>query len=142
MSFKVFNIDNVVVIINTDTWDVTKRSRGEFWYSYNNLAAPIEYSIYQKQPETPLVLDQPYTAFQKEKGDTFTDDQELIDYLDDVFNVPPDEVELEFSSSAGNNSLKIDDQRSNELLSDILIEMKRINKHLYFITENDLTKDK
>jgi hypothetical protein len=132
----------VVVVINTETWDVTKRSRGEFWYSYNNLEAPIKYSIYQKQPETPLVLNQPYTEFLKEKGDTFTDDQELIDYLDDVFNVPPNDVDLEFSSSGGDNSLKVNDQLSNELLRGVLLEMKKINKHLYFITENDLTKDK
>jgi hypothetical protein len=140
MSFKVFNIDNIVVIINTDTWDVTKRSRGDIWYSYNNLEAPILYSIYQKQPETPLVLNQPCSSFITEDSSTFTNDKELIDYLDQVFNVPPTEDNLQTVKRGNDYYLKTNDISSEILLNDILEEIKIMNVQLSLITGDEIKR--
>ena len=48
---RIFNDDNFVVIVDTDTWDVTKIAEGQVWYTYNNLEAPLSYSILQRSPE-------------------------------------------------------------------------------------------
>ena len=86
MSFRVYTSGNLVVFTNTATWDVDKLAFNQVWYTYKSDEAPILYSIYQRDPERPLVLDQPYTAFQKADGSGFADDASLQLYLDSLLS--------------------------------------------------------
>lgn len=84
MSYRIFNSDNMLVLINTSTWRVEKLPKNKCWYEYVNTDAPIIYSLYYDVPERDLVLDAEYTAFQKEDGTSFSSDTELMAYLDIV----------------------------------------------------------
>lgn len=142
MSFRVFNKENLVVIVNTDTWDITKRAEGEVWYSYNSLDAPIQYSVYQKQPEKDLILDQDYTKFAKENGDTFLNDLKLQEYLDEVFspNLTLEESNgnESFVERNGDNLLKVTNVKAGDVLKDMLTELKITNFHLSLITDGKI----
>jgi len=87
MSFRIFNSVDLVVIVNTTTFDVEKFEKRGIWYSFNNLVAPILYSIYQRDPERPLVLDQPHTSFLDKNSVGFADDTALQTHLDGLFTV-------------------------------------------------------
>ncbi|MFY0654978.1 MAG: hypothetical protein JXQ96_23305 [Cyclobacteriaceae bacterium] len=82
MSFKIEKIKDLLVITNTDTWEVTKRTYTDVWYKFNNISNPILYSLYQKQPEKDLVLDKLYSDFLDDNGNPFSDDSSFQDYLD------------------------------------------------------------
>lgn len=81
MTWRIFNSENLITFINTTTWSVINKPRGTVWYEYDNSKAPILYSIYQRSPEKKIVLDEPYTAFRDEKGNSFDDDVSLQKYL-------------------------------------------------------------
>ena len=142
---RIFNDDNFVVIVDTDTWDVTKIAEGQVWYTYNNLEAPLSYSILQRSPERPLVLHKDYTQFAKEDGTTFVDDLALQAYLDGVLssNLTPEEQDgkQSFVNPNGDTLLKVADVDAGETLNNILKELKLITFHLSIITENNFTEN-
>ena len=82
MSYRIYNNDNTLVLIDTNTWRVEKLARNKCWYKYIATDAPILYSLYYGHPERDLVLDAPYTYFEKEDGSSFLNDGELQNYLD------------------------------------------------------------
>jgi hypothetical protein len=82
MSYRIYNSKGLFVVVDTVTWEVYKKETTSLWYNYNSIKAPIVYSIYQRDPERPLVLDQSYTEFTTEDGTTFADDAALQNYLD------------------------------------------------------------
>ena len=86
MSFRIFNSVDMVVVIDDSTWEVQKFPLDNIWYQYDNLEAPILYSVYQINPERKLVLEQPYTAFKNSFGDVFDTDVLLQAYLDEVLS--------------------------------------------------------
>ena len=142
---RIFNDNNLAVIIDTDTWEVTKISEGQAWYTYNNLEAPISYTILQRSPERPLVLHKDYTQFAKEDGTTFIDDLTLQAYLDDVFStnltIEEQDGKQSFVNPNGDTLLKVANVDADESLSNILKELKLITFHLSLITENNFTEN-
>src|SRR5210317_793686 len=93
MSYRLYNSGNVLTFINTAYQEtlkddvqfrVEKLPKNKTWYSYNNLDAPILYSVYFDNPERDLVLNAQYGEFQYEDGTTFSSDAELIAYLDNL----------------------------------------------------------
>ena len=94
MGFKVFDNGNLIVFVDTATFDTQKFTNGRIWYRYNPTKAPILYSLYYGDPERPLVLDQPFGKFLTESGSSFNDDVELQNYLDSVLkkNITVDNI--------------------------------------------------
>jgi len=135
MSFRVFNSIDMVVILNDNNWDVEKFEKGGMWYAFNNLEAPILYSIYQRSPERPLILDQPFTAFKDKKGNGFDNDIALQEHLDEVLAAKELEVKLETIPLGKNNLLATRDQGSVELLKEIVIQLRINNLHLSLIND-------
>ena len=140
MSFRVYNSVDMVVILNDVTWDVEKFEKGGIWYSYNNLEAPISYSIMQRSPERPLVLHQPYTEFKDKEGNGFDNDAALQLHLDEVLAAKELDIGLETIPYGSDRLLAVKDEGANELLKGILIELKINNKHLACITGDELTE--
>lgn len=141
---RVFNKENLVVVVDTETWKVTKRAEGTVWYRYVSIESPILYNVYQKDYETPLVLDKDYTKFAKEDGETFVDDLSLQIYLDEVFSPNLTLQERDgsetFASISGSETLRVTDIPTTELLKGIHDELKIIRFHLSTITEDDITE--
>lgn len=127
MSFRIFNSVDMVVLIDTDTWEATVRPIGDIWYRYNKLEAPILYSLYQKIAESPLVLDQPFTEFEDEKGNGFEDDVALQVYLNEVLG-DKENKELDTIKIGGSEVLLVTDRESHKLLCELLEEVKTTNK--------------
>ena len=82
MSYRIYNSGNLLVITNTVTWSVQKFPKNECWYEFVNTDAPITYSIYYKNPERKILLDQPYTNIQNKSGIAYTSDVLLQKDLD------------------------------------------------------------
>jgi hypothetical protein len=141
---RIFNKENLIVIIDTDTWRVTKRAEGDIWYKYNSLDAPILYSIYQKQPEQDLVLDKDYTKFAKENGDAFLDDLTFQSYIDEVFSpnltLEESDGKESFALRNGDTLLKTVSVKQEDILKEMLTELRKMNFHLSVITENNLNE--
>jgi len=140
MSFRIFNSVDLVVIIDTKTFDVEKHPFDTVWYNFNNLAAPILYSIYKKDAERPFLLDQPFTEFQDKNGNGFDNDVILQAYLDDVLGRKEINTKLETVPQGKDNLLLIRDETTNRLLKELLIEMKINNLHLSEITAERFTQ--
>lgn len=136
MSYRIFNSVDLVVVIDTVTWDVQKFPLDNIWYQYNNIEAPILYSIYQIDPERPIILDQPYTAFQDKDGNKFGDDLSLASYLDNVLGRK--EISAEYTVRGNDRYLKTSDISNEILLTDILLELKKINVQLSLITDETI----
>lgn len=95
MSYRLYNSGNVLVFVDTahtiknggtQFW-IQKLPKNKTWYSYDNTAAPILYSVYFDNPERDLIIDAQYGQFQKEDGTVFTSDAELIAYLDKILGL-------------------------------------------------------
>jgi hypothetical protein len=123
----------MVVILNDETWAVEKFEKGGIWYSYNNLEAPIIYTIFQRSPERPLVLHQPYTAFKTKNGSSFNDDVELQDYLDEVL-AAKEVSDLDSVDINGNSHILTTNVEMVCALKEILIELKTMNDQFEILT--------
>ena len=130
---------DMVVIIDDSTWEVEKFEKGGMWYSYNNAEAPIIYTVFQRSPERPLVLHQPYTAFTDERGNGFNNDEALQAHLDEVLAPKEVEFKLETTPHGKDNLLLVRDEDTTEILKDILIELKINNIHLSNINGENFT---
>lgn len=115
MSFRLYNSGHVLVFVNTEhrvnkTGDIQfrfeKLPRNKTWYEYDNLAAPILYSVYFDNPERDLILDTPYTLFQKEDGTSFASDAELIAHLDNVISLLDVAIQDQFTPILSSYFLK------------------------------------
>ena len=84
MSYRVYDSGNMLAFINTDDWRVEKLPRNKCWYEFVNTDAPILYSLYYDNHERKLILNTPYTGFEKEDGTPFDSDSELMSHLDIV----------------------------------------------------------
>ena len=99
MAFKVYKEGDLISVLNTDTWKITKRNYENVWYSYNQMDAPILYSLYQKEYEHPLFLNQPYTNFLDEDGNTFADDVSFQSYLGNILSNGSNSVSTDNSTT-------------------------------------------
>ena len=138
MSFRIFNSVDLVVVIDTTTWEVQKFPLDNIWYQYTATEAPIIYSVYQINPERKLVLDHPYTEFQDVDGCSFSDDIALQAYLDEILGKK--EVSPEYTTRGNDKYLKTSDQSNNTLLCDILKEIKQMNIQLSLITGDEIRR--
>ncbi len=95
MSYRLYNSGNVLVFVDTaytnknggtQFW-TQKLPRNKTWYSYDNTAAPILYSVYYDEPERDLIIDQQYGEFQDKDGNGFANDAALIAYLDKILGL-------------------------------------------------------
>lgn len=84
MSFRIYKEVNALVIVNTVTWRNESHALSQCWFEFVSTEAPIIYSIYKRAPETNLILNQPYTSFTDQFGNSFADDLELQTYLREV----------------------------------------------------------
>lgn len=139
MAYRIYNSVDMVVILNDVTWDVEKFEKGGMFYTYNNLEAPIIYTILQRNPERPLVLHQPYTEFKDKDGNGFDNDSALQLYLDEVLASKEFSVNLDTVSSGRDNILIVRDEKANELLKMILTELRINNLHLTEINGDQFT---
>jgi hypothetical protein len=140
MAYRIYNSVDMVVILNDVTWEVEKSEKGGIRYTYNNLEAPISYTILQRSPERPLVLHQPYTEFKDKEGNGFDNDADLQLHLDEVLAAKELDIGLETIPYGPDRLLAVKDEGANELLKGILIELKINNKHLACITGEELTE--
>jgi hypothetical protein len=83
---------------STQFW-VENLPKNKTWYSYDNTAAPILYSVYFDNPERDLVIDKQYGDFQYEDGSSFSSDSELITYLRNILG-----TSINGSIDSGNSS--------------------------------------
>jgi hypothetical protein len=130
----------MVVILNDETWEVEKFEKGGMWYSYNNLEAPILYTILQRSPERPLVLHQAYTEFKDKDGYGFDNDIKLQEYLDEILASKEFEVPLETIAYGKDNLLAVRDESTNQTLKEILIQLKINNEYLSCIAGEVITE--
>jgi hypothetical protein len=95
MSYRLYNSGNVLVFVDTahtiknggtQFW-VQKLPKNKTWYSYDNTAAPILYSVYFDNPERDLIIDAQYGEFQDKDGNGFANDAALIAYLDKILGL-------------------------------------------------------
>lgn len=140
MAFRIYNSVDMVVILDDSTWEVEKFEKGGMWYSYKSTDAPILYSIYQRTPERPLILNEPCSSFKTKSGEGFENDLLLQDYLDEVLASKELEVNLETIKRGNENFLKTIDQSSEIVLGDILEEIKVMNIHLSLITGEEIIR--
>ena len=137
MSFRIFNSVDLVVIINTTTWRVEKHPLDTVWYTFDNLAAPILYSIYKKDAERPFLLDQPFTAFQDENGNGFDDDVILQAHLDKV--VGRKEIKELSTRTIGNSEVLLtNDDKILQLLEQLLQVSKNMEEMFRIVFNEDL----
>lgn len=91
MSWKIYNDGNLLVIVNQEgDFHTIKTNISSIWYSYDNMDSPILYSIYQRDPENELILNEPYTSFVDQDGNSFADDATFISYLDGILSTNND----------------------------------------------------
>ena len=121
MSYRVYNSVDMVVFLNDVTWEVEKFEKGGMFYTYNNLEAPILYTIFQRSPERPIVLHKPYTEFKDKNGNGFDNDVALQDHLDEVLAQKELNIGLETIPYGSDRLLAVKDEGANELLKNILI---------------------
>lgn len=141
MSFRIYKEGNALVIINTQTWRSERHALDQSWYEFNPLEnVPILYSIYKRSPETNLITNQPYTEFADKDGKTFEDDVALQEYLDQILFDSVASYDLETLDKSGDSVLKVYDDGANNLLKELLIQLKINNKQLSIITGENITE--
>ena len=139
--YRIFKSVDLLVIIDTDDWLTEKFALDQSWYSYVSTEAPILYSVYQRSPERPLILDQPYTEFADEFGNVFDSDVLLQDYLDNILGKVELPSEIDTVIKKGKGVLKVTNSITDDKLDNLINQMKIMNFHLSIITENFITTD-
>lgn len=107
MSYRLYNSGNVLVFVDTAHTDkngdtqfwIQKLPKNKTWYSYDNTAAPILYSVYYDNPERDLIIDAEYTSFQYKDGSSFSSDAELIAYLDNILGIGNSNYQVAYGDS-------------------------------------------
>lgn len=137
MSWKIFNKADMVVIVDTTDFDTEKHAPDQIWYTYISTEAPILYSVNQRSPERPLILDQDYTQFLDEDGNGFNSDLQLQEYLDSILG----------RAEVSTGVVSVNDQALLNKMNDLLIsvdtmteKLNVINMHLALLTENWITE--
>ena len=95
------------------------------------------YSVYQRQPERPFILEEPYTSFFDEDGNGFDSDLLLQDYLNKILG----------REEVSSGSVSVSDTTLQNKVTDLIIavdtmteQIKITNMHLATITENWITE--
>lgn len=127
MSLKIFISGNVLVRDDSTKDRVFHYPLGTMWYSFDRVLKT--FSVHLLNPESLIGNDLLFTDFQKENGDTFTSDDAVLTYLDELIAPINKDVASQLLGTSGR--IKTEDNTIKELI----LGIEKLNIHLAILSD-------